>query len=269
MRLKASVHPFITVRHLQNGHSGISASWSWRNGECKSNLDATGRIDFRNWCVRPITFFYDCSVSKMTDTSAHAAEDPRKRIAAAFTRLAIRREDAWRLPGIVDSLTTFTGRANTATPAKFVKAARATAEKELSKVAVMSENLVEHLSGLHEPAVIALADGNVLVHELIAPLQALSRAAKKADLRGLPVAGPRGRPRKLAVDPIATAVAHYYEKVTGKKPTIVTDSATGYGGGPFLTLLRDVFDAIGLQASALAAARKIVDKSKGEKAQNN
>ena len=88
-------------------------------------------------------------------------EDSRREIEKALRKLPIKRDQDWRVPSMVDALSNFAGKTNVQVPAKFLKVRRATAEKELKKLARLTDTLAVYLSTLHEPVIVALADQRV------------------------------------------------------------------------------------------------------------
>jgi hypothetical protein len=72
---------------------------------------------------------------------------------------------------MVDALSNFAGKTNVGMPAKFLKVRRATAERELKKLARLADALADHIDTLHEIAIVALADRRLLVHDILKVLR--------------------------------------------------------------------------------------------------
>ena len=72
----------------------------------------------------------------------------------------------------------------------------------------------------------------------------------------------RGHPAKHHARLTAEMAARVYWDLTGKRPTITTNPNTNKRGGRFLAFLREVFDAMGIDASAEAQAVAIVRQLK-------
>ncbi len=193
-------------------------------------------------------------------------QDPLARIESAFRKLKIRPSRERLLPGMVRILGSLVGKANTKTPPQFLIVGRQRSNRELQRVAELASLLAEALGRLHEPGVVALADQGVLRHRVIPPLQAISKAARKAKGRNR---GPRkpvtGRKQRLEVKAIAKLVGRAYRLLTGRKPTISTDWDTGKASGPFIELMTRIFRALRVKGSPEAAAREICRKVKRRK----
>lgn len=78
----------------------------------------------------------------------------------------------------------------------------------------------------------------------------------------------RGRPRKEVARILAFECANIYQQIAGKKPTIVTHTATNEASGPFLDFVTDIFSGLNVSGSAEAAARLAIKDFKEKKLPN-
>jgi hypothetical protein len=146
-----------------------------------------------------------------------------------------------------------------------------TTKKELKDLAKKAQELAKCLASLHKPAIVALANvPKPLLYrrELKELATHISEAASEAasglasdtashdDSSKMSKKKGRGRtPNRLAIG-IARILAFDYEELTGKPPTIRTLNGKAYG--PFLNLVTDVFNALGLEARPEAMAKKAI-----------
>ena len=95
---------------------------------------------------------------------------------------------------------------------------------------------------------------------------ALASAADSARLILIADPNPKrpGRPKKNAAIGITRRALYVYERLTGKRATVITKSyLNGHkSGGQFLEFLVDLFDALEIQASAEAQGRAAVTARK-------
>lgn len=96
-----------------------------------------------------------------------------------------------------------------------------------------------------------------------AVLGSLSSFVEVAERERKPDAGMKGRPRKSAPDEIVAFLYQEYERITGKYPTLIVRG--GKAGGEFLTLVREVFKALGLKDSPEATVRRVMAKKTAAK----
>ncbi len=72
----------------------------------------------------------------------------------------------------------------------------------------------------------------------------------------------RGRPRNEVAHVLTLECANIYREMTGKKPTIVTHTATNEASGPFLDFVTDIFSGLKISGSPEAAARLAINERK-------
>jgi hypothetical protein len=130
------------------------------------------------------------------------------------------------------------------------------AERELQKLLKLITPLVLHIAAMHRTALDAMEEKGTpnrlaLANSLIKLGDAAWRGQKR--LRAQPVVKRTGRPQKKRAVSVAARAADTYERLTGKKATII--GRVGNAGGPFLDFLAAVFEACGIDASPEAQAR--------------
>lgn len=136
--------------------------------------------------------------------------------------------------------------------------------------------LARLINALHEPGVLALADAgfiervrlrDMLLSDADAArlrplLSKLGRAAQTASVSNIPSGPTKGAHKKFLPRDVAKILAHYYRSITGKSPVIIVNPLTNVAGGAFVRLVADVFNAIGIRASAEAMARAAIADTK-------
>lgn len=144
----------------------------------------------------------------------------------------------------------------------FDAAGRSSTIKELDALAKKSEALAECLVSLHGPAINALAEAGFSERHLLLKLASkLHLSARGADVSNVPENQGKGRREARLPLAIASILAFHYRELTGKEPTIITHASSAEEGkayGPFLDLVKAVFSALGIEASAEAMARKSI-----------
>jgi hypothetical protein len=160
-----------------------------------------------------------------------------------------------------------------AIPSKFRKTSKATCIKELTELQACAAKLIKCLDALHEPAIVALADHGFcnerrVVSQLARQLvNAADSAAKSGEDVPPDKREGRGRPRKPQPLVVARMLAHNYRTLTGKRPTIRTHAGNdkeGQAYGPYLELVKAVFEAIGIDANAESMAKTAIRALKEE-----
>jgi hypothetical protein len=123
--------------------------------------------------------------------------------------------------------------------------------KQLRELAKLTGRALTLLDGLSQPALDALNYNRkrVTLKQLRFGLWTLHAAA---DLAGVPVIS---KPKKTQEGKIALAVAQIYHGQTGERPTVRTKDGVAYG--PFLDLLRDVYEILEVAASPEDQARRV------------
>jgi len=157
------------------------------------------------------------------------------------------------------------------------------AEDELDTLVKLIRKLRVHIEGMHRTSLRAIeteldtvqketgertpeeAYPNRLA-EALSKLEDVYRGARErigvAPPDGYP---PKGPPGKNQAKQTAIAAAEAYRSLTGKEPTFTTNPDTNKPGGPFLRFLREVFDALGIEARAEGYARRVVSELKRQK----
>jgi hypothetical protein len=128
---------------------------------------------------------------------------------------------------------------------------------ELEAIAGAIEALDHAVAMLHQPAIVALADQDIIViglRGLVARLAALAPEVRRAKDHIRPEPSSRGRPRNQRALITAAVVIDAYRRIFGGRAEL----PAGQGGMPgLLRLTTDVFGIVGIKAqpaAALAAA---------------
>ena len=157
-----------------------------------------------------------------------------------------------------------------------------TAQAEINTLLNLVDKLRLHILGMHRTSLTAVEahsalfaeldtiGSDVLVDEfsfdgldlfgLLGMLDRVGTLYRRAKVKGggYPSKGP---PRKNQARLIALNAAQDYRRLTGKEPTITTNPNTNERGGQFLKFLREVFEALDIDASAdvqaVAAVREL------------
>lgn len=124
------------------------------------------------------------------------------------------------------------------------------AKKSLSKVAGMAASLTDALDSLPQEAIEAINFNWSKIGTLRLQLRVLHLGAKTAKPNVV-----RGAPKKGQPRVIAEVVATHYWVITGKKPTVPKKAGVSYG--PFLKLLKTVFEILEIRASAQSQAEAV------------
>ena len=137
-----------------------------------------------------------------------------------------------------------------ARPASFRASGRATARKELDGLAECAERLVQRIGGLHQPAIIALANRGVTRHRAELLLLAFARAFRSADVSGVPEkVKSAGRPPNHQQCLVAHLIINAYEELSGGREDI-----PGKSQG-LTTLIKEIFALTQLDGDPEAAKR--------------
>ena len=184
--------------------------------------------------------------------------DLRQKLEQAFSKISVQPAQQWRIPSMAHVLSGFAGKSNIKVPPKFKDVGRTRAQRELNRFTQSIESLIKQLEAMHQPVIDSLADKGILIAELLPVFRRIGATARETQLRR--PGGPSycGRPRKLAADAIAHILAHNYKTLTGKTPTVATNSDTNAAYGEYLGLVEDVFKALGVDANPEGAARNAV-----------
>ena len=190
----------------------------------------------------------------------------RLQLAQAFNRLTIKPDQRHLIPNLVDALLPMAGKTNISLPARYKRVGGVTIRKELQKLVRLIAALHAHLDSLHEPSIVALADCHLLLPTFMVELKRAAKAANvstlasDAILREAPKNNGKGRPQNRVANRIASILAEKYKSLTLKTPTITVDVNDNSARGPYLQLVTDVFKALGVKASAEAAAHFAISR---------
>jgi hypothetical protein len=189
----------------------------------------------------------------------------RSKIEDAFRRLPILEEEDSRLAAMVEEIARLLPVTAQSNPAFALVGHNAT-KSELEELEKKAAALAKCIASLHAHAIGALAD-NGFIDRLALQQQAnqLAVIASNAALSlDVPEKQGGGRPRALLPTGIARILAFNYQELTGKRPTIIIDDSYGSpASGPFLELVTEVFNALGVDdASPNSMARSAIDHMK-------
>ena len=189
----------------------------------------------------------------------------------AFRKLKILLESEGHVPLMVHRLSLIPLGEKGTPPIRFRAKGQKAVRKELDDIAGLASKLASALDGLCEPSIVALADNGFLQlfkHlDLSTGLRKLSDIARSADLAAVAAKGDRKPKNNLAAG-IANILAHDYETLTGKIPTLVTPTDTRERKhSPFITLVGDIFAALGIDAKPEGYAKEAKEKFAARKNQ--
>ena len=124
-------------------------------------------------------------------------------------------------------------------------------KKGLQRLARSTRSTIKALDGLSQTALDSLNYKPAALRKLTTNLRILHAAAEMAAKKKAEVKGRAGRPEQVQpsqAKKIARVVAQHYRGLTGKKPT---------ASGPFVKLLHDVYEILGIEASARSQAEAL------------
>jgi hypothetical protein len=143
------------------------------------------------------------------------------------------------------------------------------AAKDVKKLAKLAAALGMHILSMRRESLAAYEAQPGAPHPL-ALLDDLREIVEASDAAYAHVTSsgpaPRGAPKKHGVASLTESAAEVYARLTGKSPTIIIDPKHNKAGGPFLSFVRDLFDALGLADSTEAQARAAVKAFKEKRA---
>lgn len=204
-------------------------------------------------------------VGDITLTGDQSSEKLCAQIKSTFDRLPLRQGKDEHLRHTVSRLAKIAidrTKPNQAQNA-FAPANRATCEAELNSLIRVADDLVNIVSGLHQPTILALADAGLLRAHLHQIAVQIKEAVARADVSKVDPQLPKGRHRDEFARMIAGYLANQFHFLTGETPTIRVHTpphpSAGKAYGPFLELITDVFSAMNIKASPETFAREAVD----------
>jgi hypothetical protein len=143
-----------------------------------------------------------------------------------------------------------------AVPARFRSIGRKATKKELDRVAKAAEKLATCLEVLHQPAIVALADRELNWREAARKIRRFADQVRGADVSKVPERIGHGRPEKLPANVVAGTVMTFFENLTGSRADLPAETPTGSRG--LISLVRDVFGIIGLNANPKASVTAVL-----------
>jgi hypothetical protein len=126
--------------------------------------------------------------------------------------------------------------------------------KALRELAKSTGRTIEVLDGLSQSAIDALSFRQLELRKLMTNLRILHVSAEEAAKAGVNFRD--GAPKKTQAQRIAIVVAQHYCGLTGKIPTLSKKEGKVYG--PFFHLLKDVYEVLGVKASAESQASDVI-----------
>lgn len=154
---------------------------------------------------------------------------------------------------------------------------------ELKKLCELCRELHEHIEHrMHSPAlrmveakITAGKDGRAtkgkrpLYHPLLLNIQLegmfeASRAALIAVKNDAELPQPNSRGQKPDAAMIANVCLRDFERLTGRRASVIVNSMTNEAGGPFVDFLAKIFVALGIKASPVSQARTAIEKRASE-----
>ncbi len=136
---------------------------------------------------------------------------------------------------------------------QFRKVGRTRARLELDKLAEAAETVIRRVDTLHEPAILALADLGIMRGHVISLARSIALSARAADVSGVSAVAGRGKPKNNRAIGLACTVIFDFERLMGQRADLPVDVAGGARG--LELLVADIFEAVGIKASAKAAVR--------------
>jgi hypothetical protein len=209
----------------------------------------------------------------------------RARIERAFRstmpNLRTRRQKAW-VERAVSLLMLVDSSGPGSPPPGFRAIGRDATRQELERIAELAQQtaamfsegershlmrtLEAHIAGLHQPAIIALADAGLLIRSrpYLPRAERIAQAAHDAlaGLRKVELRVKAGKPSDVRARAVAAILAAYWRYIVQRRPGYSTDPLTGRRGGPFHRLVAGVFAALGLNVDAAHYVRIAVKAAK-------
>lgn len=149
------------------------------------------------------------------------------------------------------------------------KASRAKNERDLFALRDWCEKGIKLLEATHSEAVTSLARMGVYPTVLKKDLEGLAQEIHLALHELEDSEATKGRPKNVSAQEVTDTAARIYERVTGRSPTVTTNTADYSIGGPWPLFLSDIFQALNLEASledrAKKARKRPREKSGGKK----
>lgn len=136
-------------------------------------------------------------------------------------------------------------------------------ERELILFHDLCKKLADHIDGMHEPSVNALAKEGFLVTVFAEKVRKIQEGAHFAfgSVKGEEV---RGRKPEIVASQVAEVAGQQYHDLTGKIPTLTTDPLSGKVSGVWPDFLQSVFYTLSIQASVASQSRTVSEKMRLE-----
>lgn len=137
-----------------------------------------------------------------------------------------------------------------------IPASQSASDKELRDLHKLCGKLADHIEGMHAPAITALSNEGFLAIPMAEKLREMMDGARYAfgACEGQEI---RGRKPEVEASQVSEIAGSLYQHVTGKRPTITTDPATGGVSGVWPDFLQRIFDAFDISASVANQSRAI------------
>ncbi|GBG16034.1 uncharacterized protein NMK_3658 [Novimethylophilus kurashikiensis] len=130
-------------------------------------------------------------------------------------------------------------------PNRYTSIAEAPTQKELDAIAKQAKKLLSQLKYAHQTTILALADQGFwrIDADLECLLKTLSNQASQAKVGQVSTATTGGRPENRKAHYLARVLAHYYYKLTGKKPSRSSSAKHPHG---YINLVESMFELLAI-----------------------
>lgn len=204
------------------------------------------------------------AIDDAVNTKARTKRELHNKLENAIRSVCVLDNDQAQLQvqTLVDTLTEITlSKPLVGDPTPFRDAGVSATKAELKSLADTSAKMVAALRGLHQPAILALADAGFLDRiGLLRTMQAVAKSARAAKRlvdeavkRGSSVPPRRGRTPDPVPSVIARLVARHFRAMVGAEP-----NADGRGSR-FATMLEAVFEAAEIEGNARHYAAQAIN----------
>lgn len=141
----------------------------------------------------------------------------------------------------------------------YLPASQQATDAELQKLHDLCEKLSDHISSMHEPALMALESVDCFVVSIGRELRKVKNGAISAFSlsEGVEI---RGRRPDILSYETAKVAGSMYKEITGKRPTTTTDTATGQVSGNWPDFLSAIFGVFAIESSVAVWARRVSEE---------
>src|ERR1700761_8625665 len=142
-----------------------------------------------------------------------------KKIEVALRKLPILPEKEENLPSLIQLLGSFNNIGSGTLPSRYRGLGRVKTKEELDKFVTLAGKMTELLEGLHQPAVMLLADNGLwkLRLEWKNELHSIANMVRKIDVSDIPKIPKRTKPEEKRSQALANTLAYGYRMLTGKE----------------------------------------------------